>query len=333
MYKFLDSSTEFIFGHSMGSMSCIGKHPVADDLLADLSCAIQGINDRILAYSHFQNYWDNTFPTAVKRIHNFIDQHVQAALIATAGHRANVSNLPIQGRFVLLHEMARQIRDPVQLRFEVLNIFMASRDTISTLVSNCLFQLARHPEVWHELRTTALSLGEHPDLSFDQLKALSPFRSVINETFRTIGPTGKATCIATKDTILPTGGGEAGAAPVFVPRGAFVVIPNNSLHHNRDIWGEDALGFRPRRWSETKVRPWEFIPFVGGPRICPAQQMVTVQTIYVLVLLAREFESIENRDPVHEYIEEAQLLLSESRNGVLIGLIPPTAERPELEDR
>lgn len=322
--QYLDSSTEFIFGASMNSLLYPGAHPVADELLADLGTAITGINQRILAWSRFQHCFDSSFPDAVKRIHNFIDQHVDCALSATTAKNDMESDQSLlhNGRFVVLHEMAQKIRDPVQLRYEILNIFMASRDTISTLTSNTLFQLARHQQVWSELRQTALALGDHPVLTYELLKSLTPFRHAIHETFRTIGPTGKATRIAIRDTILPTGGGQDGTCPVYVPRGTFVVIPNNSLHHDPEIWGADALEFRPGRWAERKVRPWEFIPFLGGPRICPAQQMVTIQCTYVLVKLAREFETIESRDLVHEYIEEAQLLLTESRNGVLIGLTP-----------
>ena len=64
---------------------------------------------------------------------------------------------------------------------------------------------------------------------------------------------------------------------------------------------------------------WEFVPFLGGPRICPAQQQVLTQAVYVLVRLVREFASIGNRDPTLKYVEMTKMTV-ESRNGVKIAL-------------
>lgn len=44
------------------------------------------------------------------------------------------------------------------------------------------------------------------------------------------------------------------------------------------------------------------------------------ENAYVLVRLMREFERLENRDPVKEFVERTRLT-TESRNGVLVGLI------------
>lgn len=43
-----------------------------------------------------------------------------------------------------------------------------------------------------------------------------------------------------------------------------------AMHRRKDIYGEDALEFRPERWGDgSKIgRGWEYLPFNGGPRIC-----------------------------------------------------------------
>lgn len=66
---------------------------------------------------------------------------------------------------------------------------------------------------------------------------------------------------------------------------------------------------------------WEYIPFLGGKRMCPAQQMVLTQTAYVVVRILQEFREIENRDPEMEYVEKFTFTM-ESKNGVQVGLIP-----------
>jgi cytochrome P450 len=105
---------------------------------------------------------------------------------------------------------------------------------------------------------------------------------------------------------------------VFVEKGTVVALNLYSLHHDKDIWGDDAFEFNPYRW-EGKKPMWEFVPFIGGPRMCPAQQQVLTQSVYLLVRLTREFVRIENRDEVWEYVESSKGV-TESRNGVKVAL-------------
>ena len=86
------------------------------------------------------------------------------------------------------------------------------------------------------------------------------------------------------------------------------------VHHSKEIWGDDVNEYKPDRW--IGYRPgWEFVPFLGGPRTCPAQQQVLTHAVYILVRMTQTFVSIENRDPVFEYIEKFAMGF-ESRNGV-----------------
>lgn len=82
----------------------------------------------------------------------------------------------------------------------------------------------------------------------------------------------------------------------------------------------DVNEFRPERWAEGNVQAWGFVPFLGGPRICPAQQQVLVQATYVLLRVVREFEGIECQDEMLEYVE-LQRMAIESRRGVKIALV------------
>ncbi|KAG5913183.1 hypothetical protein E4U42_001388, partial [Claviceps africana] len=91
--------------------------------------------------------------------------------------------------------------------------------------------------------------------------------------------------------------------------------------HDPRVWGDDVDVFRPDRFRGRRLG-WDFVAFSGGPRICPAQQQAITQCMYLLVRLVREFSSMENRDPSVEFVE-AMSLVSESRNGVLVGLGEP----------
>jgi cytochrome P450 len=303
--------------------------PSADQFLQSLEASLAGWHKRRLAgLLSFRYSFDKSWPKAYRQLYSFIDGHVHRALQITAPSAKEEkasTDANRSSRYILLYEMAKQIRDPVSLRFELINVFLPSRDTTAALLSNIFFQLARHPKYWTQLRATALSLPFDPSdtsaLSFSTLKSLLPFRYVIQETFRTLGPAGRVFRQARQDTTLPRGGGPNGKSPVFVPKGASVCSLTYHIHHDKDIWGDDADEFRPERWAEGSRNDWEFVPFLGGPRICPAQQQVLLQATYVLLRVVREFEWIETRDEVQEYIE-LQRMAIESRRGVKIALGP-----------
>ena len=123
-----------------------------------------------------------------------------------------------------------------------------------------------------------------------------------------------------KDCVLPSGGGLAGTQPIFVPQGTQVRVNFGALQRDKDIWGDDADEFRPERWEGMKIG-WHYIPFFEDPRICPGQQIALAESAYVLAKLMQRFKTIENRDPEISFVEESRLI-TESRNGVKIALIP-----------
>lgn len=96
---------------------------------------------------------------------------------------------------------------------------------------------------------------------------------------------------AARDTILPRGGGIDGLAPILVKKGQSVSYHVFSMHRRKDIYGADAEEFRPERW-ETLRPGWAYLPFNGGPRICPGQQFALTEASYTLVRLVQEFSSV-----------------------------------------
>lgn len=218
-----------------------------------------------------------------------------------------------------------------------MNVFFPARDSTAIGVSNVFFQLARHPRVWDKLRKEVVDIAPGA-LTIELLNSMKYLRNVINESgssalfyfvtmtrltysgLRLHSPVGHAARTCLKDSTLPRGGGPDGKLPIFVPKGQYIEIHFDAMQRDEDLWGADAQDFRPERWETHRVG-WEYAPFLGGPRVCPAKQMVLTETAYVVVRLLQEFKGIECRDPEMMYLER-QRMTTESRNGVQVALYP-----------
>jgi cytochrome P450 len=122
-----------------------------------------------------------------------------------------------------------------------------------------------------------------------------------------------------KDTTLPTGGGPDGQQPIFVAKGDIMHCNRFLMHRDPDLWGADAEEFRPERW-ETARPMWNFVPFGGGPRICPAHVMVDTECSYAVFRILQRFKAIEVRDK-EPYIAVMRVGPS-SKNGCKVAFVP-----------
>ncbi|KAG6103332.1 hypothetical protein E4U31_002902 [Claviceps sp. LM219 group G6] len=327
---FLDSGTEFIFGQSFDCLA--GDSTQADEMLiAFRACRRSLGKKRIMASSKLPFFRDTEFERNVNLVHSFVDAQVaraleqnRAAISSERGEKEKaLDNDDADGdraareRYILLDELAKLAPDPIMLRHETLHVFLPAFLSISNIFSAVLFHLARSPDVWAKLRTEALALGDEP-LTFERLKSLHSFRDVFFEGLRVHGSSGRISRTAIRDTVIPRGGGPDGMSPVLVPKGRRIMLDMYAKFHDPQVWGEDADVFRPSRFEGRRLA-WDFVPFSGGARICPAQQQAITQSIYLLVRLVKEFPVMENRDPCLEFVESMSLV-SESRNGVLVGL-------------
>lgn len=92
------------------------------------------------------------------------------------------------------------------------------------------------------------------------------------------------------------------------------------MHRRKDLWGEDALEFKLNRW-EKRVPAWQFLPFLGGPRICLGQQFALVEVSCVIVRMLQHFDAIE---PIKR--EE----MSKMKKGLSLTVVPAEGVRVRL---
>ncbi|KAF2718177.1 cytochrome P450 [Polychaeton citri CBS 116435] len=324
-YNFtLDTATHFLFGESVDSLSdaiksarqtdsyqCqssrsanrdeekASRHTAGRQANTDeFQQAFATVSDYLLNRIRFQSlYWTVdgiAFRRAISKLQHFTSHFVQRAVDAAAAAEKSPSSMAGNANSKnLLYALATRTKDRVELRSQTIAVLFAGRDTTAGLLGWAFLRLAQHRDIYASLRREILSAfpADQP-ITFAQLKSCRPLQHFLNEVLRLHPTVPFNNRIATRDTTLPVGGGAAGTSPIVVTKGQTVAFSVYFMHRRKDLWGEDALEFKPERW-ERRVPAWQFLPFSGGPRICLGQQYAVTEASYVLVRFLREFEAME----------------------------------------
>jgi cytochrome P450 len=274
----IDSATDFLFGEST---NCL-KPGLSTVSATKFAAAFNGCQESIASTTRMgllNLFLPMTqFKADCKFVHDFVDEFVQKGL----ARRESLKHNPHpEGRYIFLNELVTQTSDPYTIRSELLNILLAGRDTTASLLSNVWFVLSKRPDIYAKLRDEVDELdGE--TLGFERIKEMKYLKAIMNESLRVHpvvpGNSREATC----DTVLPLGGGEDGKAPLFCAKGQLVSWNTYVMHRRKDFFGEDADEFKPERWlGKDGLRPgWEYLPFNGGPRICPGREFTKQGLIF-----------------------------------------------------
>ena len=352
LFQYLDTATLFLFGESFGSLSSESSKE-AQLFLESAEYSIQTGGFRIalgpLRFLHYNRKFQQSNQVVQNTMDSFVDRAFERKRVAE-----NKPQAAGQKSLLMVDAMVLATEDRIAIRNNVLQGFIAAHETTGHLISNICWLLAHHPTTWVKLRTEILqTIGDESPLNFDDAQKVPYLRSIINEgvypfysfhdvivsgplsyerrtlTMRTIAlrlypifPLHQR--IAFTDTTLPTGGGPSGKSPIYVPAGTRFEATFHALHRRKDVFGSDAESYRPERWDSIAPRPWEFMPFGGGPKSCVGRQKALAETSYFLCRLARDFEKIESRDD-REWTGSVTVT-SKNANGCLVGLYPSGTE-------
>lgn len=141
---------------------------------------------------------------------------------------------------------------------------------------------------------------------------------------------------ANKDTTLPVGGGPDGKSSVLVKKGQRIIYSAWASHRSVAAFGEDALEFRPERWEDvTSEALAGYVPFNGGPRVCPGrkfqgwssahglifetEQYALMEASYIVIRMLQTFSNIKNCDS-RPWTENIVGLALTNENGVVVEL-------------
>lgn len=146
---------------------------------------------------------------------------------------------------------------------EAMGILVGGHETSAATSAWHMLWMLKKPDVYAKCRAEVLA-SIQKEGRFDPLKICElPYcNAALSESMRLTPSAVGALRYLVKDVEF---GGYT------IPAGTNVLAGSYIIQRRKDIWGEDALEFKPERWLEEgnfKPGPFEYFPFGGGRRAC-----------------------------------------------------------------
>jgi hypothetical protein len=224
----MDTATEFLFGESVHSQkddstdtsTLFSKKEMMQ--FVEAFFAAEKTTAKSLIYGDL--FWlahNRKFKEQCKVVHDFVDTYVKRHLRGSGSDKKSGT-----GKYVVLDAIVADIKDPQELRSQLLNILLAGSDTISGTLGFVLASLAQHPHILKKLRNIVIddfgSFDRPKQITLSKLKSCSYLQWFLNEVLRVYPAVPVNFREAVRDTTLPVGGGINGTSPVFIPKGHLV---------------------------------------------------------------------------------------------------------------
>lgn len=235
--------------------------------------------------------------------------------------------------YTFLHALSRYTSSKKVMRDQLVSILLAGRDTTAGTLSFLFYELSRHPEIVTKLRQEILErIGSDTQPNFEDLRGCSYLQKTLSETLRLYPAVPYNIRLALKDTTLPRGGGSDGSQPLGILKDTPIGYTPLYLQHNPRNYPPVSAGFPdietfcPDRWNHWTPKPWTYLPFNGGPRICIGQQFALTEMGYTVVRMLQRFERIDRYWEDSEMILKTEIVIA-PLNGVRVGFWEAASER------
>ncbi|KAL4884817.1 cytochrome P450 [Aspergillus karnatakaensis] len=286
----LDAITEFLLGKGINSL----ENPQADFAIAFSD--VQRIQTLLTMIGPAQRlYPRGKYNEGLKVINDFVWPFVHSTLNLPAHELEKGSDRS----FTFLHALANYTKNPKTIRDQVVSVLLAGRDTTAATLSWAFYELSHYPEAYAKLRAEILEkVGPKQAPTYEDLKSMPYLKHTINETLRLYPAVPYNIRFALCDTTLPRGGGPNGDLPITLLKGDAVAYSTYAMQRRVDLYPPTSAGFAdpsifsPERWEKWSPRPWHYIPFNGGPRICIGQNFALAEMGYTIVRIVQRYERI-----------------------------------------
>ncbi|KAI0025423.1 cytochrome P450 monooxygenase CYP539B5 [Xylariomycetidae sp. FL0641] len=320
----LDVTTDFLLGASVDSLT----NPKSE--FATAFNEVQNIQMMITTAGPFQALVPRRrYRAGIREIDRFVMPYIERALAlppaaelekaaaaASSSSSSDHSDHSDRGAedLTFLHRVARHTRDDrAALRDQLVAVLLAGRDTTAATLARAFYELAAGGG--GRRRGSPACARRGPGRRGPEPPPPQPTRTC-RPCATSATPSARPSAVpynlrtALADTTLP------GDPPVAVVAGDVVVYSALAMQRRPDLYPQGGGGggfadpavFAPERWETWTPRPWHYVPFNGGPRICVGQNFAMTEMAYCMVRILQKYDRLEYRGDWHAQKHVAEIV-------------------------
>ncbi|XP_020255733.1 cytochrome P450 72A15-like [Asparagus officinalis] len=162
--------------------------------------------------------------------------------------------------------------------------YFAGHETTSVLLTWTMVLLSMYPLWQSRAREEVREICGREMPSYESIGQLKIVNMILHEALRLYPPVPAQYRYLYSQTKL---GGFS------LPGGTDLILPTIFIHHDPEIWGEDAEEFKPERFSDGVLKAtnhqFAFFPFGWGPKTCIGQNFALIEARIALAMILRHF--------------------------------------------
>ncbi|KAA8538613.1 hypothetical protein F0562_028193 [Nyssa sinensis] len=187
-------------------------------------------------------------------------------------------------RMLLVTDEDGNFLNEMEISNNIIGLLVASHETTSTAVTFVLNYLAELPhifsEVYKEQMEIAKSKGSDELLNWEDIEKMKYSWNVARESLR-LAPPGQG---AFREAIT-----DFTFAGFTIPKGWKTFWTVHSTHKNVKYFPNPEK-FDPSRFEGSGPAPYTFVPFGGGPRMCPGKEYARLEILVFMHNVVTKFK-------------------------------------------
>ncbi|OMO66627.1 Cytochrome P450 [Corchorus capsularis] len=192
-------------------------------------------------------------------------------------------NQDILSHMLLATDENGQFLNELNIADRILGLLIGGHDTASASITFIVKYLAELPHIYNEVYNEQMEIARSKQpgelLNWEDIKKMKYSWNVACEVMRLAPPLQGAFREAIHDFTF---------AGYSVPKGWKLHWNVNSTHKNADYFPEPEK-FDPSRFEGNGPAPYTFVPFGGGPRMCPGKEYARLEILVFMHNVMKRF--------------------------------------------